>query len=268
MHSAPGAANDTESTGSDRERKHLMQRKILAIVTALVVLGALAIVPAMASAVVLTHAGTRVLSTQDTATPPKITGLGDEHGLFVGSNGTTVTCNDYWMTGDLHRNTGLPGTIVEGTIEKATFHNETGGVTEDCSSSPFPNLPVKVTIPALTNEPGGTGHWCVYGNSELGDEVELKGLNCTGVGNGIITFILKFTGGPTCKYKREASIKATFVTNVTPATLKVVGEPEFVLHGSEGLGCPASGKITKMAFRLYTDKATESESTSNPLTLS
>ncbi|HVD40403.1 MAG TPA: hypothetical protein VNC16_05310 [Solirubrobacterales bacterium] len=217
-----------------------MHRKILAICSALVALGAFAMVPAMASAVTLKHGATTL------ATGTKITALNEEHALFV-AGGTTVTCNENWMTGTVHANTGGTGAnSLMGTISAASFNNAGG---KDCTSGLGE---VKVKIPTL--EAGK--HWCIS-NTKTADEWQLQGGACTGAVEQL-KFVLTFTSilgaEVTCEYGSEESkpVTGSFTTGTAPATLKVEKEPPFIRLNANGL-CPETGKITKMAFNLYTD---------------
>jgi hypothetical protein len=240
-----------------------MNRKILGICTALAALVALAIVPAMglATSPVLTYA-------KAVATGQKITAIGEETAEFVGSNGVSWSCNDFWLTGSVHKNSE---TEITFTIEGASFANgtDTGG-TEDCSSSL--GVAVKVTIPGLTNE-GGTKHWCIRTNNELLDEFDLKGKGCTDEGAEELTFKLNFTGLLDCAYKRSTPLTGSYTTNSSPATLKLNHESVFILHEQMKTSifapnCPDSEKLVKLSANLYTDTGTFAESTKDPLIIS
>jgi len=222
-----------------------MHKKILGICVAVVAFAAFAIVPALAAASpVLTENGSAV------ATGKKITATSEGTSEFS-SGFINVSCNDNWMTGTIVKNNG---TEIEGTIESASFNNKnaTTGLTEDCSS----NLgATKVTIPGLTNE-GGTQHWCVISNAETGkDKAQIVPHSCGGSG-GVFTFVLNNTpGGTICRYTRSAAINATYETGVTPATLKMEGEPEFTKEETSGFLCSGTGKIRSLNFTLETDES-------------
>jgi hypothetical protein len=222
---------------------YLMRGKIGGICAALVAFAAFAIVPAIAAASpVLTENGAAV------AAGSKVTGTGQGTAEFD-SGFIKVFCNDYWMTGSVHRNTG---TVIEGTIESALFENKnpTTGGTEDCGSSLGAT---KVTIPGLTNE-GGTQHWCVISSAATGnDKAQVVPHSCTGTG-GAFTFVLTNTpNGTVCRYTRTAAINVTYATNVTPVTLTMEGEPEFTKEEPSGFLCSATGKIKSLSFTLETD---------------
>src|SRR3954454_8041445 len=82
----PGSPHESPQ-GLKRERKYLMQRKILAICAALVALGALAIAPTMVSAATLKDTSGGVVTTL--AAGAKITAYSTGTALFKGS-GLTV----------------------------------------------------------------------------------------------------------------------------------------------------------------------------------
>jgi len=201
-----------------------MHKKILAICAALV---ALAVVPAAASASpVLTDTAGKAVSVGS-----KITATNDESIVFTGSNGVNVTCAHSEMTGTVHANTG---TLIEGTIEGATFTGTGGG---KCSSNGLGE--VTVTIPALKDQ-GGTGHWCIK-TTKTTHQWELQGRACTSTAAQTLTFILHTAVGE-CIYDRTTSVVGTFTTNVVPATLAMTGEPEFTRENSN-VFCPSSGKL-------------------------
>jgi len=228
-----------------------MHKKILGICAAMVAFAAFAIVPAMAAASpVLTEEGVPLL-------PGALITATSEGTSEFNSGFINVACNDNWMTGSVVKNSNG---AIEGTIEKASFNNKNAsGVTEDCSS----NLgATKVTIPGLTNE-GGTQHWCIISNAETGkDKAQIVPHSCGGSG-GVFTFVLNNTpGGTICRYSRSASINATYETNVSPATLKMEGEPEFTKDEPSSFFCSPTGKIKSLNFTLETDESTV------PLTIS
>jgi len=198
-----------------------MHKKILAICAALV---ALAVVPAAASAspVLTTSAGATV------ATGSKLTAVNNGSIVFTGSNGVNVTCSSSTMGGQVKTNSG---TLIEGTIESATFTGAGGG---KCSSNGLGE--VGVTVPGLK---AGTSHWCIK-TTKTADAFELIGANC-GTASGTLTFILHTAVGE-CQYTRTSSVTGTFTTNVVPATLTLGGEPEFTRENSNAL-CPSSGKL-------------------------
>jgi hypothetical protein len=231
---------------SERERKYLMHRKILALCAALVALGALALAPAMAAAATLKD----TVSGVDTTIPvgAKIKAISEETSVFsIGE--FNLECNENFMTASVVKN---DGTNFEATIEDARFQ---GPESETKCKSGLGA--VKVTIPALTNE-GGNGHWCLK-NVVGEDKVEVFGRSCGGTGPGTFTFIMHAPLGVTCVYKREAVINGTYTTDGgthVAGTLSVTGNPEFVVDGSNFFCPTGTPKITTMKFKTYTDNGT------------
>ncbi len=229
-----------------------MHRKILGICAALVALAAFAIVPAMAAASpALTDAG--VLAPTGT----KVVATGEETSKFT-SGFVSVECSKSALTGTLTSNTG---SNIQTTVESATFENEKE---VDCSS----NLgATRVTVPGLTNE-GGTEHWCIVANSETGaDKGQVRPRACTASTGGAFKFTLDITNAPflgtvICKYTRSANLTGSFVTNASPATLKLEGEPVFNLEAGSSGSCSSEGKLVKLNTTLETDE------TNNPFTIS
>ncbi len=224
-----------------------MHKKILGICAALVALAAFAIAPAMAAASPLLKEGAETVKTGS-----KITATGLNNSEFT-SGFINVSCNDYWMTGEVIKNqTGL----VQGTIEKASFNNwnATKTATEDCSSSIGAT---KVTIPGITNE-GGTQHWCL---EALGEEVigttgggTVQPHSCGGTG-GSFTFVLDVTNffgsHVICRYTRSTNIPIDYVVGSDVVSLK--GEVEFNLEATSSSSCSSTGKLKNMSFTLETD---------------
>lgn len=224
-----------------------MSKKILGICAALVALAALAI-PASASAAA-TLAETPGSNYETLKVGALITATNDGNAIFEAGGGTVV-CDHNWMTADVHTNDDTNG--ITGTITAAKFQGPEAET--KCSSSLLG--PTKVDIPALTNE-GGTGHWCIK-NKAGTDNFEVLGRGCTDSTNGPLTFTL--TGSITCTYTRSAGVSGHFTTtkeDPKAATLKVTGEPEFTKEAPSAFLCPASGKITQMAFYLYTENPEE-----------
>jgi hypothetical protein len=179
-------------------------------------------------------------------TGSKIKGIADGTSTFSGS-GLTINCNENYITGEVVKNENGE---VRGTINGAGFDSNLTQSPTDCESTLGAGL---ITIPELVQN-GGTKHWCLENNKGT-DNFTIFGRNCGGEGNGSFTFILEVTNGPSCFYKREAAITGTFTTPVNheASTLGVTGEPAFRREEPSSFLCPIEGKITKMAFNLYTD---------------
>lgn len=217
-----------------------MSKKILGICAALVALAALAI-PASASAATTLREGGVPLN----ASPEvKILATQHEESIFEAGGGTVV-CTENTMTGSVHTNDHTNG--ITGTITHAAFRG-TESETR-CKSSLLG--PTKVDIPALDNK---TGDWCIK-NVAGTDNFEVLGRGCTEAGNGTLTFTL--TGSLTCTYTRSSGVEGHFTTTEAPATLTVTNNPEFTRESPSSFLCPANGKITKMAFTLFTDTEKE-----------
>jgi hypothetical protein len=166
--------------------------------------------------------------------------------LTLGS--LNVSCNDYWLTGTVAENAGSG---IKLTIEKASFHNESFGVTSECSNG-------AVSIPALTSG-GGASHWCMTMNQEVEkDPFEMQWAGCGSSGG---TFTMKIGE---CAYTRTEPLTGIFTTNGTPATLVLSGEPEF---SQENVFCPKL-RVVIWNYRLYTDTEAISKATEDPLTIS
>lgn len=221
-----------------------MHKKLITACLALVAFAAMAVVPALASASpVLTDAsGTVAVGSKISATSTTT-----ENAIFKAGS-TEVKCNENKMTGTVKTNSG---SLIEGTIESASFASELTSEATDCDGGELFG-PTTVDIPGLV---AGKSHWCIK-STKTADQWELIGANC-GTASGTLTFVLtgKFL---TCRYTRSTSVVGTFTTNTSPATLKVTGEPEFTGTGEgNSFLCPATGKITTMNFDLYTDTAEE-----------
>ncbi len=223
-----------------------MQRKLLSICLALAIF---AIVPATASATFLTDTNSEGV-TRLLPVGAKVKAISEGTAIFRAGS-LEVKCNENFMTGTVVRNDG----IVEVTIKDAKFQSNLTPEPTKCQSS-LGNT--TVTIPALTNEAGKTGHWCL--KTKANDEFDVFGRNCGVEGNGVLTFILD-VAGQECGYKREAAASGHFTTppEHKPSTFRITNEPTFVRHVGSTLFCPAEGKITEMAFFLYTDTALEAE---------
>jgi hypothetical protein len=217
-----------------------MHKKILAAVVALV---AFAAVPAIATASpILTENGTvvsgKILATQSGS-------------IVLTTSFGNVTCTKSTLTGTVLKNGPAgTGTHIEGTLEKATFTNETGGA---CSSTfPF--------NPSFTVDPENL-HWCITGGGTLAaDTFSIRGGGCTEAAKNLKFTLTSALGN--CTYER-ATVTGSFVTNVTPVTLKVGASQTFTrTAGSESL-CPATGTLDG-GWNLYTDNLP----TETPLTIS
>lgn len=234
-----------------------MHRKILAICAALVALGALAIAPTGASAQTLkdTSGG----STVGLIKGAKLLAISTEEQIFASPSifgELKVICNDSSLTGEITN----PGDHVEGkvqgTISTAKFGN-TAHTETKCNGGILGTTVVDVKTPMCV-ESGGSS-----------DTFTLDGDDCV-AGIGALTFILTGENG-TCRYKREATVTGTFDTTGathTASTMTVTGEPEFKLEAESSGICPGTGKIKKMAFKMYTHTETYSASEGDPVWLS
>jgi len=220
-----------------------MHKKILGICAALVALASFAIAPAMAAASPLLKEGATTV-----AVGSKLTATGLNSSEFS-SGFITVKCNDYWMTGEVTKNTTGE---VKGTIEKASFNNwnEAKTATEDCSSTLGAT---KVTIPALTNE-GGTQHWCIEATSETIGVGSVAPHSCGGTG-GSFTFVLDVTNffgsHVICRYTKSTNIPIVYTVGSDVVSLQ--GEQEFKREETSSSSCSEVGKLKNMSFTLETD---------------
>ncbi len=243
---APGAAKTEPKLG--REREHLMQRKILAICTALVALGALALAPAMASAHSLKD--TNALGeTVTVGAGAKITAIGTgavgHNSVFADSTGNLkVTCSENSLTGTVISEGGA--NAVVGEITAATYSG-----TESETKCPGGSLlgPTKVTI-SPTSLP-----WCIRTIVPT-DKFKVEPNKCGGAA-GVFTFTLD--GSITCGFERKEPVEGTFTTGgathtASTLSLNVAGfTTDKVTNHS--IFCPAAGNINEMKFNLYTDTA-------------
>jgi hypothetical protein len=219
-----------------------MSKKILGICAALVALAALAIPSLASAATTLRENGVPIVP------GAKITATQDEHSVFE-SGGVGITCSENWMTGEVHTNDHTNG--ITGTITAASFK---GTESETRCNGGSLLGPTRVKIPTL--ETGGD--WCIK-NVAGTDNFSVLGRGCTAEGNGTLTFVLE--GSLTCRYSRSEGVSGAITTGT--GTLKVTGEPVFSGSGEgNSFLCPSSGKITTMAFNLFTDNAEEA-----PLTI-
>lgn len=212
-----------------------MKKWVLTMCTVLAALGAF-MTPATASAApVLTENGTKL------AVGAKITATNDGSAKFSGAFGA-AECTSFWTTSTLVTNDSTKGI-------KATVEN---GGASGCTS----NIgAMDLTFPKATNE-GGTRHLCIQTVAGE-DKGEMLPFGCNSEEAGEMTILANFTeSGLKCPYKRSAGISGSFTTNSAPATLKLGGEPEFLKEEGSIL-CPASVKITQIAFNIYTDNVEE-----------
>jgi len=229
-----------------------MHRKILGICTALAALAALAVGASSASATTLRDTNAAKTETVTIAKGVKLKGISTGTSTFEGS-GLKIECNENYITGEVHVNNG---TQVMVTVTGAGFDSNLTTKATDCKTNLGENGGT-ITIPELKDN-GGTRHWCLE-NVEGTDEGRIRGRACTGVEPETFTFNLNVTNSSggilfTCPYDRETFIKGDFTTpkEHQGSDLTVTESPEFKREGSNIL-CPASGKITKMEFGIFTD---------------
>jgi hypothetical protein len=224
-----------------------MSRKLLILIAILAALGIVSALPAAASATFLTDTSEGVTTLVRTGS--KIKAIGNGTAIFTFGSGFTVECNENFLTGEVLKNNGT----VEATITDAKVQSNLTTEGTKCRSN-FGNF---TWTTELTNETGGTKHWCIRSVAGT-DTVELVGRNCAEKGSGNITFTFDFNG-LTCKYSHEASLIFAFTTPTehVASTLSLTGEP--LWKKEEGLVCPAELRVVQLAFKLYTDTATSNE---------
>jgi len=217
-----------------------MAKKILVFVAAIM---ALAVVPAAASA-------TNSPELTENGTPVKVgekisaTSVGKTIMTNASSGATVVECDTALMTGPVTKN---DGSNVEGTIEKAEFHNTGGG---GCSGA----LGTVTVTPSTTSNPATNGlPWCIRSTSTMvTDEFQVRGNSCSGLSRPI-RFILHTAFGE-CVYQRTAAIVGTFITGIGKTTLSIstanAGSEFEKLSG--GFQCPEKARLG-MTFTLETD---------------
>jgi hypothetical protein len=217
-----------------------MAKKITMACMALVALAAFAL-PATASASPeLTHpTGTTYCPKDEAGKECLVTGTNVGDWVLAGPFGTNVTCSKVALTGTITENSGKS---VKGDITSATFNGTGEG--GDCTST-LGSVRVTTTV-------GNGTPWCLTANSEMAaDEFQVRGNACTAASRSI-TFVLDFTGGPTCYYNRTAVVKGTFATDTAgqDAVLSFT-EQEWVLEKGENetflKPCLTSGKLTGAA---------------------
>jgi hypothetical protein len=210
-----------------------MHKSIFMTTIALV---AFAAVPAIASASpVLTEGGVALKPTAESGGKILATNSGN---IVLTTSIGNVTCTKSTLTGSLLKNSG---SHIEGTAEKATFTNNAGG---DCSST-FPFNPTFEVVPENL-------HWCI--TSATAGAWSIRGGGCNEAGKNL-RFTLKSSAGYFCTFER-ATVTGTYVTGVSPATLKVGSSQTFGrTAGADGV-CPPSGTLDG-GWNLYTDNAEE-----------
>jgi hypothetical protein len=234
-----------------------MQRKILATCAALAALGALMIVPTLASAAHLTDtSGVNTVKAEG-----KIVAYNDVNTIpTLNASGLKVECKESVLTGTVFANPGGAAGVVQGTLEDAWFQGETNdsGTPTQCFA-PLVGSPATVKTNLTAGPTVGTKtHWCIETIKEK-DEFQVVPRNCGGSG-GEFTFSVT-VGALTCGFKRTAAILGTFVTvnaEHKAVTLKMNNGQEFTtdaVTGHSGL-CPATGKLENFEFEMFTDKAT------------
>lgn len=225
-----------------------MNRKIIAICSALVAFAAFAIAPAVSSGAFLKEtvggeplvipAGNKVVAYNEVGTSVKLV-----FPTFA------VECNEVTLTGLVHANHDVNGNVLV-TIEDVWFRGDEAIETR-CTDN---GTPAKVLIPAITNE-GGKQHWCIK-NPFNTDEFLLEPRNCTEAVGGEFTFVI-VTTGLSCPYQRAANITGTVTTKDIenkPVTFKA-NPAEFKKEANAPFLCPESFKLENFLFEMYTDTA-------------
>lgn len=226
-----------------------MNRKTIAICSALAAFAAFAIAPAVSSgaflketvggAPIVIPAGNKVVAYNELGTAVKLV-----------TPGFTVECNEVILTGAVHANHDVNGNVLV-TIEDVWFRGDEPIETR-CTDN---GTPAKVLIPAITNE-GGKQHWCIK-NPINTDEFQLEPRNCTEAAGGEFTFII-VTTGMSCPYQRAANITGTVTTKDIenkPVTFKTNPGQEFQKEAGAPFLCPPSFKLENFLFEMYTDTA-------------
>lgn len=226
-----------------------MNRKTIAICTALVALAAFAIAPAVSSGAFLKETvggeplvippGKKVVAYNELGTTVKLV-----------TPGFTVECNEVILTGSVHANHDPVGNVLV-TVEDVWFRGDEPIETR-CTDN---GTPAKVLIPAITNE-GGNQHWCIK-NPFNTDEFQLEPRNCTEQVGGEFTFVI-VTTGMSCPYQRAANITGTVSTKDIenkPVTFKTNPGQEFKRELGAPPICPESFKLENFLFEMYTDTA-------------
>lgn len=226
-----------------------MNRKTIAICSALAAFVAFAIAPAASSGAFLKEtvngeplvipAGKKVVAYNELGTSVKLV-----------NPAFTVECNEVTMTGSVHANHDVNGNVLV-TIEDVWFRGDEAIETR-CTDN---GTPAKVLIPAITNE-GGKQHWCIK-NPFNTDEFVLEPRNCTEVAGGEFTFVI-VTTGVSCPYQRAANITGTVTTKDIenkPVTFKTNPGQEFKREAGAPFLCPEWFKLENFLFEMYTDTA-------------
>jgi hypothetical protein len=227
----------------------LMNRKTIAICSALVALAAFAAAPAMSSAAFLKEtvggqplvipAGAPVVAYNELGTSVKLV-----------TPAYTVECSEVTLTGRVHANHDPQGNVLV-TFEDVWFRGDEPIETR-CTDN---GTPAKVLIPAITNE-GGNQHWCIK-NPFGTDAFLLEPRNCTEAVGGQFTFVIVATG-LSCPYMRTEPITGTVTTKDIenkPVTFKTNPGQEFKKELGAPIGCPESFKLENFLFEMYTDTA-------------
>jgi hypothetical protein len=227
-----------------------MNRKTIAICSALAAFAIFAIAPATSWGAFLTETvggkpakvekGKQVVAYNEQGTSVKLA-----------SEAFTVECNEVTMTGAVHGNHDFAGN-VHVTIEDVWFRGDASETR--CTDN---NTPASVLIPEITNE-GGKQHWCIK-NPFNTDEFLLEPRNCTEGAGGEFKFTI-VTTGITCGFKRAEPLKGTVTTGDVenkPVTFKMNAGQEFKTNGVGGhsVFCPATAKLENFLFEMYTDTA-------------
>jgi hypothetical protein len=226
-----------------------MSRKMIGICTALALLAAFAIAPAISSAAFLKE----TVGGEPLVIPPGAPVVAyNELGTSVKLNAGpfTIECNEVALTGRVHANHDVNGNVLV-TIEDVWFRGDEPLETR-CTDN---GTPAKVLIPAITNE-GGKQHWCIK-NPFGTDEFLLEPWNCTEAGGGEFTLVI-VTTGMTCAYQRAASLKGTVTTKDIenkPVTFKMNPGQELIRELTSPFLCPETLKVENFLFEMYTDTA-------------
>ena len=225
-----------------------MKGKLIAACISVVAFAAFGIAPTMASASpVLTDTVSGVVKTVEVG--KKISAINSEP-IVLSTGLGNVTCSFSELTASVHTNSG---TLIKATIEKAVYTG-TGSEGRCTSTLPF-NPQFVVDVENL--------HYCI--ESEPTDKFIVRGGGCTeGAKNLRFTLTNALLGS--CTYEK-ASVTGSHTTGGDPAPASLTLTEQEFTKVAGGSSCPASGKL-KGAYRLYTDTATEAQSTEDPVWIS
>ncbi|HEX6781905.1 MAG TPA: hypothetical protein VF125_07730 [Solirubrobacterales bacterium] len=199
-----------------------MLEKLTRASLGLLVFGAVAIAPQVASASpLLTEGGTVVM--------PGATIRATNVGNFVFTAGaTTMTCTNVKIDGSLVTNSGK---LIQETIKTVEVLGPAGSEGH-CQSTFLGNRVLKVTAENL--------HWCLETTGT--DEFTIKGGGCNEAAKEV-AFSLESTDKTiNCTYA-ATQLLGTYKTNETPVTLSL-SKQKFTKKFGSGFTCAESGELT------------------------